>query len=654
MNSYFNLIYLIILFVFIIIAAFIATPLFLPNPSDLKLLPHVMTPKNLREYLYALYNNNKSEQHNKVLEDILRYKFISHEKTTPDHVTHYIQNYSSSLDYFNFIYENAPNDLKSSYNTAVNTSKSWPPKYNEKYRLLAFPYVSGNIFTGLYQTLAAKSGSATMPCWFISKYDCNDYSKSLYNRIFNRTIVPYKPTDSSKTFYYERLLNFFGNVVEYERTTEPYLLFNNESTHESMHESNSEYSIIKTGGYVLEYDYQNLLGNDPFDRHPLTKESAKTISSTLETNNKYISLEVQHTCFPMPGVDYPYCDDGSYWTYLAAGSGIYWKCKRPIIAKNKLHLLYCCGWSINDFVDITKNFGGGKNLVEVILKVIYNNEHPRSQKPMPGLGFRSMKGENGDIVVRKFFVSFIIFFFIIIYLLISICKNIFKIFKNFNDKSSVVLKSTYIIISLVIIFSLIWYFVFVLVNDFFIGLGWMTLDMAYEKTNLSPYKFFEEAIFSTNSNPICNGIHMSEWFDQYLYSAVSSKGFLSAIMTQQPNKSGCWMVEMFDVVKFVETDKSITPALGICGEQQFSSGIKYYEESSDGLPTLSRTVPEFKNCYAQSNMTGSESECEQLNDDSKIYNCYGCNDSNRSLCISCQGVPVSNVCIGNKKIHYSA
>ena len=182
----------------------------------------------------------------------------------------------------------------------------------------------------------------------------------------------------------------------------------------------------------------------------------------------------------------------------------------------------------------------------------------------------------------------------------------------------------------------------------------MTLDMAYEKTNLSPYKFFEEAIFSANSNPICNGLNMTEWFDEYLYDAVSSRGFMSAIMTQQPNKSGCWMVEMFDVIKYLERSRSMLPALGICGDQQFSTGIKYYKTTEDGFPTLSRTVPEFKNCYAKKEMSGSESECEELKNDSKIYNCYGCNDSDRSLCISCQGVPVSNVCLNNKKIHYSA
>ena len=648
MNNYFNLIYLIIIFIFIIIVAFIATPLFLPNPTDLILNTNVIKPKNIKDYLYELYNNGIDSPKNPVLEDIINYKFLNYHKVTSDNVYHYYDNIKSSLNYFNFIYENAPNDVKSSYKTAINTSVCWPPKYNEKFRLLSFPYVSGNIFTGLYQTLAAKSNTATMPCWYISKYDNENYSKSLYNRIFQKTIksVPIKNLKTPTTIKnYECLLTFFGKVVEYEK---PY---------NELKESSVEFSSIKTGGYILENDYIKLL-QDKWDQNPINKKNIDNILSSLENQNYY--LEVQHTCFPLPGTDYPYCDDGSWWTYLSTGSGIYWNCKRPIIAKNKLHLLYCCGWTVDNFVDITKDFGGGKNLVEVILKVVYNNEHPNNQKTLTGLGLRTMKGVNGDIVVRKFFVTFIIFLFIIIYLLIQIIKNIYNIFKNFNDKSNIILKSTYIIISLVIIFSLMWYFIFITVNEFFIGLGWMTLDMAYEKTGLSPYKFFEEAIFGTNSNPICNGLNITEWFDEFLYEAVSKKGFLSAIMTQQPNKSGCWMVEMFDVTQYIKTDKSFVPKLGICGKQKLGSGIQYSQNNSDfiskfGIPTILNTVPSKTDCYNTLSHTSSEEEeCDELLNNSKIYNCHGCNDSNRSLCISCKGVPISNVCLNNKKIHYGA
>jgi len=654
MNSYINLIYLIILFIFVIIAAYILTPLFLPNPTDLILNGNFPKPKNVRDYLYLLYNNGNYKKINNVLEDIINYKWFDYQKITIDKSgkpkPHTYDNIKSSLTYFNFIYENAPNDIKSSYNTAINTSVSWPPKYNEKFRLLAFPYVSGNIITGLYQTLAAKSGTATMPCWFVSKYDSNNYSESLYNKIFDRNII----TDKTGKIIYEQLLTFFGKVVEYQR-------FIKKENNVTSGDEESD-NIIKTGGYILEDDFIFILqkggwGNANFPK--VTASNIKIEEEEYKTPKRTVGncyLEVQHTCFPMPGFDYPYCDDGSWWTYLSVGSGIYWNCKRPIIAKNKLHLLYCCGWSINNFVDITKDFGGGKNLIKVILNFIYNNEHPNSQKAPTGLGFRTMEGKNGDVVVRKFFVSFTIFLFICIYLLILIIKNIYDIFKNFNDKSNVILKSTYIIICLIIIFSILWYWIFISVNDLFVGLGWMTLDMAYEKTGLSPYKFFEEAIFGYNSNPICNGINMTEWFDEFLYKAVTNNGFLSAIMTQQPNKSGCWMVEMFDIEQYVLTKNKFTPALGICGKQKLASGIQYYNSSLDnkyGKPNILGTVPKYLNCF-NDNKHSSSSECEEIKNDSNIYNCYGCNDSNKSLCISCKGVPISSICLSNKKIHYSA
>ena len=260
----------------------------------------------------------------------------------------------------------------------------------------------------------------------------------------------------------------------------------------------------------------------------------------------------------MPGFDYPYCDDGGWWTYLSVGSGIYWNANRPIICKNKLHLLHCCGWTLDQFVDITNGFGGGNNLVNAVFRKIYNDEHPKNQKPNVGLGFRIMNGKNGDEVVRKFFLNIILFFFIIIYLIILIFKDLFELFKNLKDKSNVVTKMTLVSIYMVIIFTLIWYLIYVALNDFFKGLGWRTLDMALEETNMTPHQFFEEAIHGTNSNPICNGLNMTEWFDAFLYKAVIDKGFTSAIMTMQPNKSGCWMVEMFDIMNYVIEGTNIT------------------------------------------------------------------------------------------------
>tara|TARA_A100001015_G_scaffold234090_1_gene265445 strand:- start:171 stop:737 length:567 start_codon:yes stop_codon:yes gene_type:complete len=188
--------------------------------------------------------------------------------------------------------------------------------------------------------------------------------------------------------------------------------------------------------------------------------------------------------------------------------------------------------------------------------------------------------------------------------------------------------------------------------------------MAYEKTGLSPHEFFEEAIFGTNSNPICNGLNLIEDLDQYLYEEVAKNGFLSAIMTQQPNKSGCWMVEMFDVYQYLYTNKSVLPELGICGKQiHLGSGIQYWSNDKKqkfGQYTMTSTIPKYDNCYYKKLDSGSEEEnrlrqkCDNLKNDSKIVDCGGCNDTNRALCVSCKGVPVSEVCLSSKKVTYSA
>ena len=539
MNKYFNLIYLIITFILVIIFGFFLTALFLPNPSKIKILSkNIVNTPTIKSYLENTYNSGydanpspspapspapapapspaPSSHPSQFINDIVNYKFYDHTAALnpqPQPLATYIK---SAFKYFNFFYEIAPDNLLNAFETAKNTSIVWPPKYNEKHRLLAFPYVSGNIFTGLYQYLAAKSSVATMPCWYICKYDSTNYNNSLYNKIFD---TKYKiAKNKGHLIEYKLFTTFFGNVVEYETKEN---VFNKDGS--SYRESHL--LKYKTGGYTLE----NHL-------NPKVRKSS-------------IYLEVQHTCFPLPGTDYPFCDDGGWWTYLSVGSGIWWEAKNPIIAKNKLHLLYCCGWTIDQFVDITENFRGGYSLIDAILTGIYNDEHPKNHKPGKGLALRTMEGNNGDTVVSKFFINFILFLAIILYLLILICINIYKIFKNLNSKDAIILRTLYISIFIIIIFTLLWYFTYICIDDFFQGLGWMTLDMALKKTKLTPYQFFEEAIFGTNNNPICNGLNMTEWFDGFLYKAVSNKKFTSAIMTMQPNKSGCWMVEMFDITK---------------------------------------------------------------------------------------------------------
>ena len=659
MNSKFNLVYLIIVFICVIIVAYIITPIFLPDPKKLKLhsADKVPYPKNFVDYLNNIYKDTKKKSNlhyeTECINEITSVINIDHNFNPEDPLNpkSMKKSITSGLRYFNFIWETAPDSILNLFETAKNTTVEWPPKYNQKYRLLAFPYVSGNIFSGLYQTLSNKSSVATMPSWYLSKYDPIDYSNSLYNKIFDSKIVnQVSVSDKEDTIsQYKVLTTFWGKVVEYETT--PIL----RKYIDSSNEENLFTGKYKTGGYILESDYisiQNFIhnGNLAWDEVQLTKHIL-TKNNPYKPNNKYY-LEVQHTCYPMPGYDYPYCDDGGWWTYLSVGCGIYWNANRPIICKNKLHLLHCCGWTLDQFVDIVIGYGGGNNLVNAVFRKIYNDEHPKNQKPNVGLGFRIMNGKNGDVVVRKFFLNIILFFFIIIYLIILIFKDLFELFKNLKDKLNTVTKITLISIYMIIIFTLIWYLIHVALNDFFKGLGWRTLDMALEETNMTTHQFFEEAIHGTNSNPICNGLNMTEWFDSFLYKAVIDKGFTSAIMTMQPNKSGCWMVEMFDITNYVTAKTNITPKLGICGEQKLQSGIKKAIHDKSYISQIMGTIPSNDDC----GNSKVESGCgnDKLDNSGKQCNIYGCRDTNHALCMSCDAVPLSNICISNKKIDYSS
>ena len=196
MNSKFNLVYLIIIFICVIIVAYIVTPIFLPDAKKLKLhssqtIPY---PKDFKSYLNNIYIDpkkyNKKEE-NECINEITSIINIDNNfnPSNPLNINTMKKSITSGLRYFNFIWETAPDNILNLFETAKNTTVEWPPKYNQKYRLLAFPYVSGNIFSGLYQTLSNKSSVATMPSWYLSKYDPIDYSNSLYNKIFDSKIV---------------------------------------------------------------------------------------------------------------------------------------------------------------------------------------------------------------------------------------------------------------------------------------------------------------------------------------------------------------------------------------------------------------------------------------------------------------------------------
>ena len=269
MNSKFNLIYLIIVFILVIIVSYVFTPMFTPDPNNMKLEGKQNKYTNLENYLVGVYGNDSKE----VINDIVNHKFYDKDYPASGNPKDIKINIPTAIKYFNFLYETAPKEIKDSFVTARNTTVSWPPKYNEKYRLTSFPYVSGNIVSGLYQTLSNKPGGSTMPTWYISKYDPNNYNNSLYNKVFDKThhtIPTVTITDkafnehSGEPLTYYVLKTFFGDVVEYETT--PLNVLGNQSR--------PEYDKFryKTGGYILHQDFINIYIGKPniFDKTKVT------------------------------------------------------------------------------------------------------------------------------------------------------------------------------------------------------------------------------------------------------------------------------------------------------------------------------------------------------------------------------------------------
>jgi len=80
--------------------------------------------------------------------------------------------------------------------------------------------------------------------------------------------------------------------------------------------------------------------------------------------------------------------------------------------------------------------------------------------------------------------------FLILYL---IAVTIIQMFVNIKNKSKKQI-ALVILTCLIILVALIYIFFFVIFEDFFRGLGWMTLDIALKETNMTLYQFVEECV----------------------------------------------------------------------------------------------------------------------------------------------------------------
>ena len=319
-------------------------------------------------------------------------------------------------------------------------------------------------------------------------------------------------------------------------------------------------------------------------------------NNSIYNNNyfrSYQDIEVTHACYPPPGSKWPYCDDGGYWLYLATGSGVFWNTGKCIVSLNKLSLLYdlynhslkirreiatlneinkvkgkqlplqpVVGLSIQDMVDRMKGKGGGYSIMVAIFTIVHSlNLHQLAVKIV---GFKNIAPSDGGKAAWDNFISRT---FLILYL---ITVTIIQMFVNIKNKSKKQI-ALVILTFLIILAALIYIFLFVIFEDFFRGLGWMTLDMALKETNMTLYQFVEECVTGIQKNPICNSLAMTQIFDLDTEIYTHALGYDSFILTSQPNKTGTWEVEICDLRNFDKDNLTIKG--GICGTYKDKGNI---------------------------------------------------------------------------------
>ena len=391
----------------------------------------------------------------------------------------------------------------------------------------------------------------------------------------------------------------------------------------------------------------------------------------------YQYIEVLHACYPPPGAKYPLCDDGGWWLYYAAGSGVFWNTGKCIISNNKLSCLYdiykcstrlrreiqmyndrvstvdqkplpdILGYSIADLTRKFEGKGGGKSIMLAIFTIVQSlNKH---SKPPAMIGFKNLTpSDNGG----NAWTRFIMLTFFILYLIAVI---MIQFFINIRGKSWQVI-SGLTVVCLILIASMYYYFLYVVFEDFFRGLGWMTLDMALDQSGMNLYEFVSEAVTGNQKNPMCNSLAMVQFLDLDLEAFVHYMGYDSFILTSQPNKTGTWEVEICDLRRYDPDKKGIAEDGGVCNtlSEPGNNKIKIIEmkdELKDRIDICSNKIlPRFFDLYPDLETP------YQLMTGPIVFDKLGppfyrptkpcdCQEYENRLCTSCSGTLSGKLCI---------
>lgn len=385
----------------------------------------------------------------------------------------------------------------------------------------------------------------------------------------------------------------------------------------------------------------------------------------------YQDIEIIHACYPPPGAKYPLCDDGGYWMYLSTGSGVFWNTGKTFTSLNKISLLYdiynCStklrikmqelkdkklydkdlppiyGKSIDDIVDKLKDKGGGSSIMVAIFSIVSSLTKHKFKAKI--IGFKNLTPNDSGKFAWDNFISQT---FLILYLIIF---TIIQLFLNIRNKT-VSQKIGIILFCLIIISFLIYLFLFVVFENFFRGLGWMTLDMALSKTNMTLHQFVEECITGNQKNCICNSLAMTQLFDLDIEKDVWALGYDSFILTSQPNKTGNWEVEICDLRRYDPKKAGIAIDGGVCGNYLGSDNELNVNKFSqiDICKSMDSIIPDLvpKNnintYYLKTGPIKLDSSGPPFFKPDENSECLCIEKSNR-LCTSCNGFLSGKLCI---------
>ena len=416
------------------------------------------------------------------------------------------------LDKINFLWDNLPLELDKKFPTAYNLSFKWPPPKGSKYRLTAFPYPKGG---GQWWIINVIKGIAS-------------------------------------------LLN------------------------------NTKDQVTFPGWMISVYDPKN--PNDNVHGNWLTTQFPWPINNTKDPNPG-VYMEVLHACYAPPNTAYPLCDDGGYWLYLAAGNGVFWNSGgRVLVANNKIdamlkllesyyhsdpNALFWKQYDINSndpnapmqfMIKSLQGTGGGKSLIGALSKVITEMQREKSHGNQKILltAFRTMEQSSAS----GGWALWLTFLILIIVGIISFFVHSIQLIRN--KKKSKRYKVFIIFAEILGLVASVFFFWWIITDIMLVDFGYMTLDIALSRSNLSIEDFIKQA--ATGNNMITNGLAMVQNFDLDLAYLSGMLKLDSFILHTQPNKSGSWSVEICDVrntpctiVSGKPGCKDIVSKLGLCG-----------------------------------------------------------------------------------------